>query len=272
VGGLFLTAGADVQRENGGRIEVELVAWGRNRESWSVDYRIFYGDPTQPDVWRHLEAFRAQTFEREGGGVLSIERMFVDSGDGTITPAVYEWVRLQPRPQTWAIKGYSKGDPVGSPHAVEATVGGRKLKFGVLFKTLNPDFFKGQLFADLRKRPPTADELGLGYGYPAGFCHLPEDPTYGDEHFKQICSEHLVTRRDKKGRAQQEYQQTRPRNEALDCRIYAQAAAWDFGSHRFQEKHWAALESRIAASKPVTPGESVQPVQRPQQRMQIRLR
>ena len=33
-GGLFLTAGADVQKD---RIEVEIVAWGRGKESWSVD-------------------------------------------------------------------------------------------------------------------------------------------------------------------------------------------------------------------------------------------
>jgi hypothetical protein len=31
--GLFLTAGVDVQKD---RIEVEVVAWGRGKESWSV--------------------------------------------------------------------------------------------------------------------------------------------------------------------------------------------------------------------------------------------
>ena len=40
-GGLFLTAGADVQRD---RIEVEVVAWGRGKASWSVDYRVIEGD------------------------------------------------------------------------------------------------------------------------------------------------------------------------------------------------------------------------------------
>jgi phage terminase large subunit GpA-like protein len=150
-GGLFLTAGVDVQRENGGRLEVEVVAWGRNRESWSVDYRILLGDPSKPEVWAKLEAIRTEQFPCAGGGHLTIERMFVDSGDGSITPSVYEWVRTQPRPQVWAIKGDSRGDPVGRPHSVEATVGGRKLTFGVLFKTLNPSFFKAQLFADREK-------------------------------------------------------------------------------------------------------------------------
>ncbi len=44
-GGLFLTAGADVQKD---RIEVEIAAWGRGKESWSVDYRVFEGDTSRP--------------------------------------------------------------------------------------------------------------------------------------------------------------------------------------------------------------------------------
>ncbi|ETZ04373.1 large terminase protein [Holospora undulata HU1] len=47
-GGLVLTAGVDVQKD---RIEVEIVAWGKNRESWSVDYRIFDGDPAKASTW-----------------------------------------------------------------------------------------------------------------------------------------------------------------------------------------------------------------------------
>lgn len=40
----------------------------------------------------------------------------------------------------------------------------------------------------------------------------------------------------------------RERNEALDCRVYARAAAGRIGIDRFQEKHWAELERRVAAS------------------------
>ncbi len=35
IGGLFLTAGVDIQKD---RIECEIVAWGKNKQSWSVDY------------------------------------------------------------------------------------------------------------------------------------------------------------------------------------------------------------------------------------------
>lgn len=47
-GGLFLTAGVDVQKD---RLECEVVAWGRNKESWSVDYIVLDGDTARPDVW-----------------------------------------------------------------------------------------------------------------------------------------------------------------------------------------------------------------------------
>ena len=42
----------------------------------------------------------------------------------------------------------------------------------------------------------------------------------------------------------------RARNEALDCRIYARAAAWDVGMDRMQEKHWLALETQVGAAAP----------------------
>ncbi len=34
----------------------------------------------------------------------------------------------------------------------------------------------------------------------------------------------------------------RERNEALDCRVYARAAASRIGLDRYQEKHWKELE------------------------------
>ena len=55
--GLFLTAGVDVQKD---RIEVEVVAWGRGKESWSVDYRVIEGDTARPEVWAKLDAVLAR--------------------------------------------------------------------------------------------------------------------------------------------------------------------------------------------------------------------
>ena len=36
------------------------------------------------------------------------------------------------------------------------------------------------------------------------------------------------------------------RNEALDCRVYARAAAAIFGLDRFDERHWRRMEEALA--------------------------
>lgn len=248
-GGLLLTAGVDVQRD---RLEAEVVAWSRNRESWSVDYQIFEGKTSEASVWQKLETFRSATYRTESGVDLPIYRMFVDSGDGTTTNDVYGWVRTQPAGQVLAIKGTDRSIlPVGQPSPVEVTVGGRKIKAGVKIKLVNVNFFKAELYANLKLRTPTEEELAQGFSYPPGFCHFPSGQNYGDEHFKQLCAEQLVSRANRRtGRTRMEWQQTRPRNEALDCRIYARAAAWDRGLDRMQEKHWKAIEDQMKSAEP----------------------
>jgi phage terminase large subunit GpA-like protein len=36
------------------------------------------------------------------------------------------------------------------------------------------------------------------------------------------------------------------RNEALDCRVYARAAAATYGLDRFEERHWRRMEEALA--------------------------
>jgi len=251
MGGLLLTAAVDVQRADGGRLEIEILAHGDNRETWSIDYRILHGDPAQPEVWDRLEKILYEMFPHESGGSMGIERMFVDSGDGSTTSAVYRWVQKQPRARVFAVKGDNRSDqPVSRPKAVELKKSGKVDKFGAILRTINVDFFKGTLYSDLTKRAPTAQELATGQAYPQGYCHFPLDTTYGDEYFKQLCAEQLVTKRDRTGRAKTEYQLIRPRNEALDARVYNMAAGWDCNVHRMKTSDWARLKQKIEASAP----------------------
>jgi len=250
-GVLLVTAGADVHPD---RIEVEIVGWGRRRESWSLDYLILDGRTSEPEVWQKLELLLGEVFLTDGGQELPIARLFIDSGHAT--NEVYSWVRSQGTSRVCAIKGEHRGMlPVGPPSPVDVTIGGRKIKNGLKIKTIQVSHFKEELYRDLDKRRPTDEELAAGATYPPGYCHFPKDGNYGDEHFKQLCSEQLVTSRDRKGRERREWQQTRPRNEALDCRIYARAAAWDLGMDRFKESQWAELEIRYADSLQVEPQE-----------------
>ncbi|MFZ5792098.1 MAG: terminase gpA endonuclease subunit, partial [Pseudomonadota bacterium] len=45
-----------------------------------------------------------------------------------------------------------------------------------------------------------------------------------------------------------EWQKLRERNEALDCRVYARAAAWIAGADRWSEAMWRDLESQVCTS------------------------
>lgn len=255
-GALFVTCGADVQWD---RIEGEKVAWGRERESWSVDYRIFEGDTSDDDVWKRFWAWIQDPVPTEGGAMMPTSRCFVDSGDGSRSAVVYDQVRRQPSGLVVAIKGTTRGLlPVSQPTAVDVTIAGRRIKGGLKIRHVLVDFFKSELYADLPK------ERALDGQRPKGLCHWPKGQYYGEEHFKQLCGEQLVTWQEKRtGRVHREWRKKRSRNEALDCRVYARAAAYDVGMDRFQEHHWAQLEALLqgelfgfAAQAPALPSRS----------------
>jgi phage terminase large subunit GpA-like protein len=54
-----------------------------------------------------------------------------------------------------------------------------------------------------------------------------------------------VTRRDRRGYARREWHKLRERNEALDCYVYARAAAAVLGLDRWGERHWRGREEQL---------------------------
>ena len=104
---------------------------------------------------------------------------------------------------------------------------------------------------------PQYDPLTHAPIYPAGFVHLPKVDA---EYLQQLCAEQLITRRDRNGFAHREWQKMRERNEALDCYVYARAAASAAGLDRFEERHWRELERQLGLASPPaleTPTESI---------------
>ena len=57
-----------------------------------------------------------------------------------------------------------------------------------------------------------------------GYIHFPKEAAFDDEYFAQLAAERLVTKV-RGTRPFKEWVQLRPRNEALDCLVYALAAA-----------------------------------------------
>ncbi len=235
-GAVFLTAGADVQKD---RIEVEVVAWGRGKESWSVDYRVFEGDTSRLAVWDKLTALLNETYPNVAGLDMPIIQMAVDSGYAAME--VYEWARRQGG-RVLVIKGDVRAAAVlGTPSPIEVGPLGVKLKRGVRVWPVNSGMAKEELYRWLRLERPTDEDLEKGIPFPAGYCHFPR---YSEEYFRQITAEQLVAKL-VKGYRRLEWQKMRDRNEALDCRVYARAAAARIGLDRYVEKHWRAMEDRM---------------------------
>jgi phage terminase large subunit GpA-like protein len=235
-GGIFVTVGADVQRD---RIEVEVVAWGRGKESWSIDYRVFEGDTSRGLVWEKLTGLLNETFTTIGGLELPIIQLAVDSGYATTE--VYEWARRQGN-RVLVVKGDSRAPAIlGSASPIDVGPLGVKLRHGVKVWPVNSGMAKEELYRWLRLERPTDEDLEQGVSHPPGYCHFPR---YSEEYFKQITAEQLVAKL-VKGYRKLEWQKMRERNEALDCRVYARAAAARVGLDRFQEKHWKIVAERM---------------------------
>lgn len=241
-GGVVLFAGADVQKD---RIEVEVVAYGPGLESWSVDYRVFPGDtacdPTT-GPWKQLGAMLSEQWDHELGGKLMLRMLAVDARFNT--QHVYNFVRGYPVDRVIAVMGDKDGQSsiISQPRAVDVKLEGQKtIARGIKVWFVGGSIVKSELYGWLRANRPTDEALAKGEKYPAGYCHFPE---YGEEYFKQLTAEQIVVRIIKK-RRRYVWEQTRERNESLDCRVYARAAAALAGIDRASAEDWEILRQQL---------------------------
>jgi len=197
---VLVTAGVDVQ---GDRLEIEVKGWGVGEECWSLDYRIFYGDPAQSVVWQELDAYLLQPICSKLGVHLNIACVCIDSG-GHHTQAVYEFCSSRAIRGVFAIKGVSQtAKPLlGRPS--------RNNRYKLRLYPIGTDTAKEVIYSRLR-----LTEIGAGY------FHFPIERDR--EYFLQLTGEKQVTRF-AKGVAKREWIKTRARNEVLDCTVYALAA------------------------------------------------
>jgi phage terminase large subunit GpA-like protein len=171
------------------------------------------------------------------------------------------------------VEGFNRASPVAGPTFVDATVAGRRLRRGARLWTVAVSTFKAETYRFLRLERPTAEEIAAGAAFPPGTVHLPD--WADDEWLKQLTAEELVTVKTKRGFTRLEWQKLRERNEALDARVYARAAAWIAGLDRWPEARWADLEAQLGvdgddrADAPTAAG-AVRPVRRVLRRRSLR--
>ena len=242
-GALLLTAGVDVQRD---RLEAGIWGWGPNRESWLVDHVVIAGSPFHWRTWEQLAALLDQQYPHAGGGALPISLTAVDSGDGVSTAEVYAFTRKVGQRRAIPVKGRDQLPQAIAPGGkVDVKRDGKRI--GRLKPWLvGSSFLKGEFYGQLKLERPTAES---GDPFPPGFVHLPAHVA-GEEICRQLVAEELRRSKTRNGFARLEWIKTRDRNEALDCRVYARAAAVVLGLDRFTAERWAELAEAAGAASP----------------------
>ena len=225
------------------RIEVEIVAWGLDLESWSIDYRVYHGDTDilASSVWRSLDELLVEQFSKANGIPMSIARFGIDCGYRT--QVVTQWVKRHGFPRVIALKGSdTERQVIGVPATTETTIAGKRIKGSVKHYPVGVSLIKSELYGWLKLPGPTQENPEI----PIGYCHFSTN-IHTEEYFRQLTAERLEITATKTGRKKYEWVVDYKRNEALDVRVYNRALAFQLGVDR-----WKRHDAQ--PSRAMTPG------------------
>ena len=221
-GVLLVTAGVDVQDD---RLEIEITGWGKGYESWGILYKKMKGSPELDETWDKLEQFLDTELYFANGNSLLIAATCIDTG-GHFTTEVYKFLKRMERKEKRIFGTHGMGRE-GIPLINKTSTNNvEKVKIFML----GVDSGKEILMTRLK----TVDE-GPGY------CHFPinADRGYDETYIKGLTSEQRVVHV-KDGRASLKWvKKSGTRNEPLDLRNYATAAA------EILRPDWDVLEKKV---------------------------
>ena len=236
-GVLALTCGVDTQDN---RLEYEIIGHGFFKETWGIYKGYILGRPDSPEVWQQLDEVIDRHYYFKNGRYLKIGLTFIDSG-GHFTQEVYEQCRIRQSKRVFAIKGKGgENVPYISTKPSQVVINGNSNKKAWLY-IIGVDAGKTAIMSNLKVETPGAS-----------FCHFPrgDERGYDGYYFNGLLSEKLVLNKTKTGnRWVWEKIPGHQRNEALDCRNYANAAfrVWNPDLNRIFQKLKEPVE------KPATP-------------------
>lgn len=202
-GVLLLTVGCDIQRD---RLEAEILGTGMDGETWGIEYRVFYGNPEQPMVYKEFDSWAVRRFRHaKQGNWMWVACICIDAGFKG--EAAYRYIKKCGGRKVFATNGERGFAPLGSNWTTRSKSNNDRLW------NMKIDGAKESLYSRLR-----IDEPGAGYQhFPSNTkCH------YDIRYFQQLTSEVLKT--SASGQKFFEKPTGETRNEALDCRIIASAA------------------------------------------------
>ena len=201
-----LTVGIDTQDY---RFEIEVVGWGMNEESWSIDHEVIEGDMETPDPWDRLDAYLKKIWTRADGRGFAVMAACMDSG-GHHTQKVYDFCKARLGRKIWAIKG-------------ESAIGGKR---SPVWPTKKPSSRTKSTFRPIiigvnAAKDSIRSRLHIEKPGP-GYMHFPVERDIN--YFAQLTSERSV-RKVSGGQHYRVWELPPGRaNEALDCRVYGYAA------------------------------------------------
>ena len=209
-GVLVLTCGVDTQDN---RLEYEVVGHGKYGETWGIVKGYIMGRPDTPEVWQRLDDVVDHVYKFKNGRGLKISITCVDSG-GHFTQEVYEACRARVGKRVFAIKGKGgDGIPFVSPPSKVPIRDNKRITCWLY--TIGVDSGKATIMANLKVQEPGPK-----------YCHFNRHPDAGYDlnFFNGLLSEKLVLTHTRRGdRWAWEKLPGHNRNEALDCRDYANA-------------------------------------------------
>jgi phage terminase large subunit GpA-like protein len=256
-----LTVGCDIQDVQK-RINYEVVGWGKNYESWGIEYGTILADPREKE-WHDL--FDSLVFNRvwkfANGRGIQVRKGLIDA-NGAIGPYVYYYTKRR-QPRIFSCKGSSHETFIQSTFT-----GGHRLDLKYnstwypIFTLVGKDELMQRLFVS---------EAG------SGFCHFPcgEDEEdvrgYTNDYFIGLTSEQKHETVNNLGYTVFKYKKegaSRTSGEPLDCRIYARAALELFEQTRtiarMEEPDYVKNPSRSASNHPFFDAKLIKAAQKQQ--------
>lgn len=230
-----ITVGADVQKD---RIELEILGFCKGRRTYSIDYRILHGNVEEQDVWNKLAMVVNETWEREDGIQLPMTRMALDTG--AYTSIAYAFCRRFDVTKVTPVKGGpdSQAVMVAAPRKVDVSKSGKKIgKLKVWM--VGGSIYKMETYAWLKLNKQDGEPI------PPGYCHFPE---YGPEYFKGLTAEQQEIKL-VRGYRKYEWVKKYDRNEPLDCRVYARAAATMIGIDMWKDAQYDKIVGMAPVKK-----------------------
>lgn len=230
-GCLILLAGVDTQDN---RLECVVWGFGRKGEMWTIATRIFWGNPSQDQVWQELEEFLfEQEFQHISGQSVKIHATAIDS-KGHNTHAVYAFAHKHRNRRVFAVAGRNGKEKhiKDGVSKVDIDWRGKLMRHGCMLWWVGTNHAKDLFYNRLQITQPGA-----------GYVHFSDE--LSPEFYKQLAGEQRATRKTKRGDYESAWMATRKRVEALDCTVYVLWLEHHLELHKKSTKWWDDLEDKV---------------------------